>query len=312
MTDGAGADFESYYGQPIIRPPVWKPEVPIYFFSGGLAGASSVLAFAANVCGYPRLARSATFAAFAGIAVSPILLISDLGRPERFYHMLRVFKVTSPMSVGSWILSGIGGALALAAGCEILGILPRVKLAAQGIAAFLGPPLAVYTAALLADTSVPVWHGARRELPFVFIGSAAASAGAAAVLMTPPEDAGPARRMAVLGGALELAAARVMERHLGELVGEPYAKGASGFAKAAAVGTATGMAFMMLAGRQRSAALAAGGLLLAGSLLQRWAVFKAGQESARDPRYTVVPQRQRAAQSGTRVTTLPSGVDRRG
>ncbi|MGH2868647.1 MAG: NrfD/PsrC family molybdoenzyme membrane anchor subunit, partial [Solirubrobacteraceae bacterium] len=95
----------SYYGRPIVKEPVWTWEIPAYFFTGGLAGASATLGLVADVTGNKPLARSAWTAALAGVSVSPVFLISDLGRPERFLNMLRVFKITSPMSVGSWILS---------------------------------------------------------------------------------------------------------------------------------------------------------------------------------------------------------------
>jgi hypothetical protein len=140
----------------------------------------------------------------------------------------RCLKVTSPMSVGTWILGGCGTALGIAGGCEALGVLPRVKLTAQTTAGLLGPPLTTYTAAVVANTAVPVWHEARRELPFVFAGSAAASAGAAAAIVTPSAQAGPARRLAVAGALVELAATKAMEMRLGQLVGEPYRQGAAG------------------------------------------------------------------------------------
>jgi hypothetical protein len=299
----------SYYGRPIIKAPIWKPAVPWYLFFGGLAGASASLALGARLAGNERLARNATFAGMAGVGVSPILLTADLGRPERFYNMLRLVKVTSPMSVGTWILSGSGAALGIASGCEALGILPRVKVAAQTVGGLLGLPLTTYTAALVADTAVPIWHEARRELPFVFAGSAGASAGAAATLTTPPEEAGPARWLAVSGALLELTASRAMENRLGQLVGEPYHQGAAGrFAKLATQCTAGGVAFLAVMGRKRTGSLVGGGLLLAGSLFDRFAVYRAGFQSASDPKYTVVPQRERSARIGTKATTRPPGT----
>ena len=88
----------------------------------------------------------------------------------------------------------------------------------------LGPALSTYTAALLADTAVPVWHEARRELPFVFAAGAAMSAGSAVALAG---GGAPARRLALVGAAGELAATTAMERRLGEL-GEPYREGTAG------------------------------------------------------------------------------------
>jgi hypothetical protein len=301
-------EFRSYYGRPIIKAPIWEPAIPGYFFLGGLAGASAALGFGARLTGNERLARNATFAGGAAVGVSPILLIADLGRPERFYNMFRLFKVTSPMSVGTWILGATGTALGIAGGCEALGVLPRVKLTAQTAAGLLGAPLTTYTAALVANTAVPVWHEARRELPFVFAGSAAASAGAAAAIVTPPAQAGAARRLAVAGALLELAATKAMEMRLGQLLGEPYRQGAAGrLARLAKGCNAAGGALVALAGRRRAGSAVGGGLLLAGSLFERLAVYRAGTQSAADPKYTVVPQRERAARIGTKATTLPFG-----
>jgi Polysulphide reductase, NrfD len=303
----AGQEFGSYYGRPIIKAPIWEPAIPWYFFLGGLAGASAALGFGARVTGNERVARNATFAGAAAVGVSPVLLTGDLGRPARFYNMFRVVKVTSPMSVGTWILGASGTALGIAGGCEALGILPRVKLAAQTAAGLLGLPLSTYTAALVANTAVPVWHEARRELPFVFAGSAAASAGAAAAIATPPEQAGAARRLAVAGALLELAATTAMEMRLGQLLGEPYRQGAAGrFTRLAKGCSASGAALVALAGRRRAGAAVGGGLLLAGSLFERLAVYRAGIQSAADPKYTVVPQRERATCIGSKATTRPS------
>src|SRR5690242_7661665 len=148
-----------------------------------MAGASAGLAFLARLTGRKKLARVATGNAFAAVAVSPLLLISDLGVPRRFFNMLRVFKVTSPMSVGSWIITAEGGLLALTASHEFLGWFPKpLARAAEAVAAALGMPLATYTAALIADTAVPVWHEGRRALPFAFAGGSAMAAGGAAAL----------------------------------------------------------------------------------------------------------------------------------
>jgi polysulfide reductase-like protein len=285
---------DSYYGRPILKEPVWKPEIPFYFFTGGVGGASSVLSLAARAVRNERLATTSMWIGLAGDLVSPALLVADLGRPERFLNMLRVFKVTSPMSVGSWILVGSGASTTAEAACELFGIFPRLKLVPAAVSALLGGPLATYTATLVSDTAIPVWHEARRELPFVFGSSAAASAGAAAAMIVPPNEAGPARRLAVAGALAENAAMTLMERRLGFL-GEPYHEGTAGklnlAAKAATLG---GAALLGRRGRRsRAAAVAGGALVLAGELALRWSVFKAGFQSARDPKYVVRPQRDR-------------------
>ena len=294
-----GTEMRSYYGRPILKEPVWQPEVPCYFFTGGIAGGCSILHGVARVAGHHRLARTALYVGAAADVVSPVLLISDLGRPERFLKMLRVFKVTSPMSVGSWVLFVSGGASTTAALLELLGILRPVKWAAELLSFAAGPPLTTYTGTLLADTAIPVWHEARHELPWLFGASASASAGAATALFLRPGEAGPARRLAVGAAAAELACMQVMRHRLG-FVGEVYRKDAAGkLARISKVYTAVGAGLLASRGKRSRAALVGGSaLLLAGELALRWSVFRAGFQSARDPRYTVIPQRERLEQKG--------------
>jgi formate-dependent nitrite reductase membrane component NrfD len=215
--------------------------------------------------------------------------------------MFRMFKATSPMSVGSWILLVSGSASNTAAALDLLGILAPVKRAAEVVSAVSGPPLATYTGALVANTSIPVWSEARDQLPWLFGASATATAGAAAAVVTPPRYAGPARRAAVLGAVAEGMIMRAMRRRLG-FVGEVYDQGAAGKnARVARACTTVGAGLLALAGRRPVAARTGGLLVLAGGLALRFSVFKAGFQSARDPQYTVVPQKERlrARFSGT-------------
>jgi hypothetical protein len=293
----------SYYGRPIVKEPTWTWEIPTYFFTGGLAGASSVLSTTAKLMGNEKLARRSLYIGALADAVSPVLLISDLGRPERFHHMMRVIKVTSPMNVGSWILLVSGGASNTAAALELLGWLKPVKALAEGVATLAGPLLATYTGVLVADTAIPVWHAGRKELPWIFGASAAASAGAAACLAVHPREAGPARRLAIAGVAAEGAFMQTMERRTG-MLGEVYKQGEAGKYARAAKGLA-GAGALLLASKgrtSRAAAVAGGALVCAGELCLRWSVYKAGFQSARDPKYTVEPQRQRIAENGTKAT----------
>ncbi len=289
-----GTEMQSYYDRPILKEPVWQPEVPFYFFTGGVAGGCSVLHGIARITGRERLAKTALYVGAVADLVSPGLLVSDLGRPERFLHMLRVFKVTSPMSVGSWVLVVSSSASNTAAALELTGKLRRVKWAAEAVSFASGPPLATYTGTLLANTAIPVWHEARRELPWLFGASASASAGAATALFARPGDAGPARRLAIAGVVGELAVMELMHRRLG-FVGEVYEQGAAGrLARASKALTAAGAGLLALRGkRSRTAAVVGSALVLGGELALRWTVFRAGFQSARDPRYVVVPQRER-------------------
>jgi hypothetical protein len=187
---------------------------------------------------------------------------------------------------------------------ELLGRLRPVKTTAQVVAALFGPPLATYTGVLLADTAIPVWHDARHELPWIFGASASASAGAAACLFLDPDDARPARRLAISGVAVEGALMQTMERRLGE-IGAVYREGAARtLSRAAKALAGTGAILLAVRGRRsRTAAAAGGALVCAGELCLRYAVVKAGAQSARDPKYTVGPQRERANRDGTKVTT---------
>jgi hypothetical protein len=292
------AGFESYYGRQVIKTPTWKsPDVPLYLFLGGLAGASAVLAEGAALRDLPRLETVARGAAASGAGLGTVFLIHDLGRPERFLNMLRVLKPTSPLSVGSFVLAPFSSLAAIALGSTVTGGLPRLgRLAGVGAAAF-GPALATYTAALLGNTVVPAWHEAHRELPFVFGGSGAQAAGGVAMLLVPLDQAGPARRLALLGAAVEIVAAESILRRRG-LAAEPYEIGRPGRLMRAAKAATTVASVATVLGGRRSRVLSAlaGATYVAASVTTRFGIFEAGLASARDPKYTVVPQRERLRQ----------------
>jgi formate-dependent nitrite reductase membrane component NrfD len=304
------AEVASYYGRPVIKPPVWEWKIAAYLFTGGLAAGTAVLAAGADLVGAPRLRRVSWLGSFGALLASLVLLVEDLGRPERFHHMLRVAKPTSPMSVGTWILTAFGPGVGAAAVWELLPARWRpswparlLRAVSRGVglaSAATAPGVATYTAALLSQTAVPGWNEVRRELPFVFGGSAAAAGGGFGMIAAPLTEAGPARVFAATGAAGELLASQVMERRMG-LIREVYHHGAAGRRRRAAdVLTAAGLAgTVLLGGRSRAGAVVSGLALLAGSASQRFGVFEAGIESTRDPRYTVVPQRERLDRAGS-------------
>jgi hypothetical protein len=299
-------DFRSYYGRPILKAPVWRHDIPAYFFSGGLAAGSSILAAGADLTGRPAMRRAARLASLAAVGASTYFLINDLGRPKRFHHMLRMAKPTSPMSVGTWILALFGPASGLAAAAEMAPMMPRYGVfglarralpaagtAAGYVAAAVAPALATYTAVLIADTAVPSWHEAYPQLPFVFAGSALASASGVGLLAAPLVESGPARRIAVAGTLMEVAASRRIEATLG-LVSEPYTQGRAGRLLRAARGlSVAGAAGAILGRRSRLISAMSGAALVAAAALTRFGIFEGGVASAKDPRYTVAPQRQR-------------------
>jgi formate-dependent nitrite reductase membrane component NrfD len=293
------ADFRSYYGRPILKLPRWKePHLPAYLFLGGLSGASAAMGAAAALAGHRPLARAGRLTAALAAAGGTGFLIAELGRPERFLHMLRVAKPTSPMSMGSWLLAAHASLSGAAAASDLTGIASPLGAAAGAAAGLTGPLLATYAGVLLADTAVPAWHEAQRELPFLFAGSAMASAGAAGLAGTAlarSADRVPAARLAVLGAALELAAAARLEH--GPATGarlalETYGTGGAGeMMRAARLLTSAGALAALAAPRSRTAAAAAAALLAAGAVTTRFGVFRAGPASVADPKYVIAAQR---------------------
>jgi hypothetical protein len=302
-------EFASYYGRPVVKPAPWGPEVGAYLFLGGVAAGSGLLGAGAQLTGRPTLRRNTRVSALVAVMLSAAALVADLGRPERFVNMLRTIKLTSPMSVGSWILSAFSVGAGVAAVSEIdrwtgdwlpLGPLRGVLRAVEGPAgieaALFAAPLGVYTAVLLADTATPTWNGAHRDLPFVFVSSASLAASGLAMVTTPVAETGPARRLAVFGVIGDLVAMKLLQRRMDPIAAEPLHQGAPGrmlkwserLVIAGGLGT-------LLGGRRRDVAVASGLALLAASVLTRFGVFEAGLASARDPRYTIEPQKRRLA-----------------
>lgn len=285
------ANPRSYYGLPIVKRPAWTQEVPWYFFVGGTSGALAATSMVARWSANAGLERRARRLALAGALVSPALLISDLGRPSRFLNMLRVFRPTSPMSLGSWTLAGFGSALGAAEAAELVGLPAAMVGTAEVAAGILGPILSTYTAVLLGDTANPIWRGARHLLPFVVSGSSMASAGGALCVAGPEGDLRSARLMVVAGTAVEQISFFAMERQLGALA-EPYAEGRAGtLNKIQRASSLLGAALIAALGRRSRLGAAVGGVLtLVGSAALRQCIYQAGFQSAEDPAYLVRSQ----------------------
>ena len=307
------AEFSSYYGRAVIKPVPWKHEIPAYLFLGGLAAGSGLLGTGAAATGRDALRRNSRLTAMTMVALSGATLVADLGRPERFLNMLRTVKLTSPMSVGTWILSAYATFTGVTTASEVVRLLPGADRgvlgrlsgilravdapAAVGQALF-APPLAAYTAVLLSDTVTPVWFEARRQLPFVFVGSAALASGGVQMVLSPTAQAGPARRLALLGVGAELVAMQRLEQHLAELdLDEPLHTGSGGAKlRLAKTLTVAGGIGTLLGGRNRVVAVVSGAALAAASALTRFGVVDAGMVSAKDPKFTVGPQKRRLQQ----------------
>lgn len=293
----------SYYGAPAIKSPVWLPTIPLYFFVGGLAGATSALGGAVELLDGHKLAalsRRCRWIGMLGDMASSVLLIQDLGRPTRFLNMLRVFRPTSPMNMGAWVLAKSGAlntASVLALSARRGGVVWKLGNVASWAAGVLGMPLAGYTAVLLSNSAVPIWQGTRRTLPLLFMASGMASASSLLELLPPgsKREQKVVRRFGMLGQVAKLATGFAVEREAARSkeVVRLLRQGVPGTLwKAARMCTAAGLAVSLVPGRQRWKQISASVLTLAGALATRYAIYEAGKVSAKDPHATFVPQRQ--------------------
>ncbi|WP_373047536.1 NrfD/PsrC family molybdoenzyme membrane anchor subunit [Vulgatibacter sp.] len=294
----------TYHGLPMLKDPVWVASIAAYFYVGGVAGCSAALAASVDLAGdagLERLGRRTRWIAAGGAILGTGLLIHDLGRPARFLHMLRVFRPTSPMNLGAWLLAAFGGASAAGAVLGGRGAIGRSATLAAGV---LGPPLATYTAALLANTAVPVWQQGRRTLPFLFGASSVAST--AALLQLLPlarREERTVRALGIAGKAAELVAAEAVEREVGQVerAALPLRQGISGtFWKAAKLLNAASLALDLLPTGEPWRRKAAGALGTAAALALRYSVFRQGKASTHDVRATT--EVQRAGHGAAEVT----------
>ncbi|HEY2428759.1 MAG TPA: NrfD/PsrC family molybdoenzyme membrane anchor subunit, partial [Acidimicrobiales bacterium] len=315
------ADVRTYYERPVLKEPTWKWYIPAYFWAGGLAAGSSLLAVGAELSGDAGLARRSRLVAVSSIGVGAACLVADLGRPERFHHMLRVVKPSSPMSVGTWLLSVYGPAAGLAAAADLLAMaggagggrlglsrraagrgagLASAGRAAGWVAAVTAPGVATYTAVLLTDTAVPAWHGAGRTMPGLFVTSAASAAGGMALVAGALAGAEPypaTVRLAIGGVAAEGIAAQVVERTLDPAVRQAWESGPARTLSRLAAGLGAVGAAGVLASqwgspqpRGRRWLVGVGGAMIAAaSACERFAVLAAGRASAANPRATIGP-----------------------
>ncbi len=268
----------SYYGLPLLKPPVWTWEVPAYFFVGGAAGASAVIGFAARITrSDARLVRDARWIAAIGATLSAPLLIADLGRPERFLNMLRVFKRQSPMSVGAWILAAFGGASTTAV--LLRGALADIASAASAVA---GLGMATYTGVLIGATAIPVWSKHVVLLPIHFGASALGSA--VSLLQLRGHDDVALNNVGVAAAAFETLTGFAIEGRR-DRESEPLRRGTSGVTIRIGGFLSGPLPLLLrLVGRTKRARKAAAVSALLGSLITRVAWVEAGRRSANDPR----------------------------
>jgi hypothetical protein len=273
-----------YYGRPVLKPAIWTWEVPAYLFIGGASGILACLSAVAHYSGDEALARDARHLAVTGAALSPLLLISDLGRPGRFLNMLRVFKPRSPMSVGAWLVAvfctaAFGSMAGHMAGTQAAIAIAR---ACEAVAALSGLLLATYPGVLMGATVIPVWNRFARVLPWHF---AASSLGAAVSILELAGHRVPALNVLGVAAALSVTALALVTDFRRDAVSRPLVSGRSG--NLSLVGDILSgplpLALRFTAGFWPWTRLAAAACAVLGSLLTRFAWVAAGRQSAADP-----------------------------
>jgi formate-dependent nitrite reductase membrane component NrfD len=284
---------------PVMKAPVWTWEVPLYFWFGGIAAGSSFVALACDLAGDHSSAQTARKVALAALAPSPVLLILDLGRPQRFYNMLRIVKPRSPMSMGAWALTVFGNLGAGAVAADLLGR-PKIGRALGAANALVGGYLGSYTGVLLAATAVPVWARSRLFLGPIFVSTATATGAAACRLVlsatgVPPRHPTRVALANVETGAMaaELVLSVINERRLGPLARVLEEGRPARLFKAAKWAVRAGLASQLARRRSTAFQHTASALYLAAGLLFRYAWVTAGPNSARDDRVVAEMARSR-------------------
>ncbi|MCA9795441.1 MAG: polysulfide reductase NrfD [Candidatus Eremiobacteraeota bacterium] len=291
---GEQVDDPTYYDLPVLKKPVWEAAVPLYFYFGGVAGAAGALAAVGQLWGAsPSLVKKLRWLNLVGTGIGSALLIEDLGRPERFLNMLRVFRPSSPMSVGSWALAFNGltnsAAILLDRGPAWTRWLASVSGLKAGLFAALQ---CAYPGVLVACTTVPIWQQSRRSLPPLFVASCMASLGSLAPWLGLVDPA--IERFGTAGKVAELVAMRSVEKESSkvERVGRPWNQGKSGrMWRWAGSMTAASLVLGLLPGKALWKKRLAGLLGTAGAVTMRLAVLEAGKASSQDPRASFHSQR---------------------
>lgn len=300
------APKSGYHGNPLLKPPTWTWQVPLYLFAGGVAGTSAFIALAAHVSGNSALLRAALWVALAGALISPPLLIADLGRPTRFLNMLRVFKLRSVMSIGAWTLMLFSSAIGLAVVCHELilagygnGFFLSIEWASEFAASLTGLILASYTSVLLGVTAIPVWSENRRLVPAVFLAGGLGSASAVLELLTFFIPA--TQFIGIVASTVETVIAICIEAR-GRYVDKPLREGVVGWlVRSGGILAGPVSLSLRIFGAHSPGVRAVAALsFITGALISRYAWIAAGRVSSRDPQ--ALFQIQRRPRTATPIT----------
>jgi formate-dependent nitrite reductase membrane component NrfD len=286
-----------------IHPPSWGWEVATYFWFGGMASGSAFVSLACDVAGDHRSAAIARKVALGAVAPAPVLLIADLGRPERFLNMTRILKPRSPMNTGAWCLLAFSGSGGLAVGCDLLGR-PRIARGLGALTALLGSYLGSYTGVLLACSAVPLWSRSRMILGPAFVATASATGAAATRLVLVasglPHGHPTRRALGTIETAsmlAELSISALGERRLGDAA-RALDRGRPGvYFRTAKTLVAAGLALRLVARRTGSREHELASIMyLAAGLLFRFTWVYAGRASASDDEVVAAVARERRSQ----------------
>ena len=308
----------TYYDRPVIKKSVWSWSIPLYYYVGGATGAAMALGGAATLLNRDELSDLVSRSRWIGVSggtLSAALLIYDLGKPLRFLNMLRVFRPTSPMSMGSWILVSFSGSAFVSVVSEFGPAWMRdLGDTVAVIAGVLGLGLAGYTGVLVAHTTVPLWQRPHRLLPPLFLASGIT--GAASLFDILGGNRSEQKAVSVFGAAgkaAEIGFAHWIEKSVASVpeAARPFEEGLSGFVwKAAKFLTVASLVLSLIPNRNRGVRQAAGVLGTLGSLCTRFGIHYAGQKSALNPRATFHQQRKGQgafAATGKAAITGPAG-----
>lgn len=296
---------QTYYNQPVVKPSHYGQLIANYLFLGGLAGASQMIATIADWCGATRnrfIVRAGRYLSLGGILTGPLFLIADLRTPERWYNMLRIFRRTSPMSIGSWTLTTFGALSSMTAGLQFLADRlrrPRYRRAARAAAlpaTAAGAVMATYTGTLLGATSTPLWARASRFLPALFGISAVATSTASLTLAAHASGASDRttrrlEKLALITAGTELLVSAAVDRHwqreglAGPLKQQPVATAyRAGYKGLGIVAPLIVHGLSTISGRRsRGLSIAAAAATLVGGYLLRSIIVQAGQDSGQRP-----------------------------
>jgi formate-dependent nitrite reductase membrane component NrfD len=285
---------EGYYGLPMLKRPLWGWEIAAYFFTEGISSGAFILGAMADLSGngvHRPLARHARSLAFAALLPCPPLLIADLGRPDRFHHMLRVFKPQSPMNLGAWTLPAFAAPVSLLALAPLIGLrrLPERAIHLAGLPFAL--IMLAYPGVLLTNTSIPLWSQCPWLGALLGASSVSSAAGALSIAAALDRQVGPATRAALhnVKRAAQIAESAALVGYIaatGSAV-QPLRRGrySNLFRNGAILAGIALPALLSVVQRKpsRKTAIASGLLSIAGAFALKWSIVHAGRESAADP-----------------------------